>query len=112
MKKQALSSTRRTTKVRHGLKYIDISNVPELLSIVEEVRNSQEPRVLRRDSEDVAVLMPVPSTPQHRAKRIKSKADYEAFRSAAGGWKDEDTDTLIKNIYEDRRMSNRPLAEL
>jgi len=98
--------------MRREVKYIDISNVPELLSIVEEVRTTKEPHILRRDSEDVAVLMPVTSTLRRRAKRAKTKADYEAFRSAAGGWKDVDTDTLIANIYEDRRQSNRPLAEL
>ena len=41
------------------LKRIDISNVPELLRIVEEVRSSEEPRVLRRDGEDLAVLTPM-----------------------------------------------------
>ena len=84
--------------MRQELKHIDISNVPELLSIVEEVRTTREPYILRRDNEDMAVLIPVTSTPSRRAKRTKSKADYEAFRSAAGGWKDMDTDALIANI--------------
>ncbi len=33
-------------------------------------------------------------------------ADYEAFRSAAGGWKDVDTDRLLNDIYADRRRTN------
>jgi hypothetical protein len=41
------------------LKRIDITNVPELLRIAEEVQASQEPRVLRRDSEDLAVVRPI-----------------------------------------------------
>ena len=94
------------------LKHIDISNVPELLSIAEEVQTTREPQILTRDSEEIAVLMPVTSSLRSRTKRAKTKADYEAFRSAAGGWKDVDTDTLIENIYADRRRSNRPPVEL
>ena len=40
------------------------------------------------------------------------KADYEAFRSAAGGWKDVDTDKLIADIYADRALSDRPAVDL
>ncbi len=98
--------------MRQELKHIDISNVPELVSIVEKVRTTQEPYILRRDNEDMAVLIPVTSAPKRRTRRTKTEADYEAFRSAAGGWKDVDTDTLIANIYEDRRKSNRPPVEL
>ena len=94
------------------LKHIDISNVPELLSIAEEVQTSGEPQILTRDTEEIAVLMPITSSPRSRTKRTKTQADYEAFRSAAGGWKDVDTDALIEKIYADRRRSNRPPIEL
>lgn len=40
------------------LKPIDISNMPELLRLAEEVHDTGEPRVLRRDSEDLVVVMP------------------------------------------------------
>jgi predicted DNA-binding antitoxin AbrB/MazE fold protein len=40
-------------------------------------------------------------------------ADREAFRRAAGGWKDTvDAEQLIKNIYESRLISTRPVPEL
>ena len=94
------------------LKRIDISSIPELLSLAEEVRRTNEPRVLRRDSEDVAILIPLRTTPRRRRMAAKTKTDYEAFRSAAGGWKDVDTDKLNENIYADRRISNRPPVEL
>jgi hypothetical protein len=73
--------------------YIDISSIPDLLRIAEEVRTTKKPHVLRRDNEDLAVLIPI--TPaRHRAKR--TKADYDAFLAAAGGWKGlVDTDKLI-----------------
>jgi predicted DNA-binding antitoxin AbrB/MazE fold protein len=42
-----------------------------------------------------------------------STRDCEAFRRAAGGWKDTvDADTLIKNIYESRLLSTRPVPKL
>ena len=42
-----------------------------------------------------------------------SGTDREAFRRAAGGWKDTvDADTLIKNIYESRLLSTRPVPKL
>lgn len=47
-------------------KRIDISAIPELLSIAEEVRRTNEPRILKQDSEDLAILSPV--TPRKRSK--------------------------------------------
>ena len=42
-----------------------------------------------------------------------SAVDREAFRRSAGGWKDTvDADTLIKNIYESRLLSTRPVPKL
>lgn len=41
------------------LRPIDVSNQPELRRIAEEVYNSKQPRVLRRDAEDLAILSPV-----------------------------------------------------
>ncbi len=95
---------------RH-LKSIDITNVPELLRIVEEIRQSEEPRLLRRDSEDLAILTPVKSLPKRAPKRTKSKADYEAFRSAFGGWKRiVDADALKKDLASSRGSDRPPVS--
>lgn len=51
------------------MKHIDISNSPELLRIVEEARTSREPRVLRQDDEDVAILRPVKRLARKRIPR-------------------------------------------
>jgi len=93
-------------------KTIDISDLPELLRIVEEVRASEEPYVLQRENEDVAVLMPVAPAGKRRRKRERTQADYEAFLSAAGSWKDVDVDAFIADIYESRRRSSRPPVKL
>src|SRR5712692_5669309 len=92
---------------------IDISNNPDLLRLVEEVEATQTPRKLMRENKPLAILMPIASSGKRHKKRGKTKADYEAFRSAAGSWKDVDANTLLKNIYEDRRWTNtRPPVEL
>jgi hypothetical protein len=52
------------------LEPIDISDLPELLRIAEEVRLTRQPRMLRRDGEDIAVLMP-PPRPRRRSSRGK-----------------------------------------
>jgi hypothetical protein len=94
------------------LKPIDISRVPELLRIVEEVRESGEPRVLRRDNEDLAVVSPLTPKARRPGRRAPTTADWEAFRSSAGGWSDVDTDKLVADIYASRRRSIRPPVEL
>lgn len=90
-------------------KPIDISNDPELLKLAEEVHTTHEPRILRRDDEDLAVLMPI--TPK-RKRKGKTEKDLEIFRSAAGRWKDVDADKLLADISADRARSNRPPVEL
>ena len=88
-------------------KSIDISDVPEILRIAEEVRRAGEPRVLQRDGEDLAIVVPLSSGSRPRFK-TPTAADLEAFRSGAGGWADLDTDTLIETIYRARQEGTRP----
>jgi hypothetical protein len=45
--------------------HIDITDSPELLRVVEQVHAKQEPLVLQREGEDVAILTPTP--PKRRA---------------------------------------------
>ena|SRR5712692_3688583 len=91
---------------------IDITNIPELVRIAEEVEGTKTPRELRRKNKPVAIITPL--RPVGRAKKYKAKttADYEAFRTAAGSWKDVDTDKLLKDIYETRHRATRPPVNL
>lgn len=91
----------------------DISQSPDLVHLVEEVRRTNTPTILRRDNEDVAVIIPIADrsqpTTRRPAGRKKSPADIEAFLAAAGGWKDlVDTDKLKRDIAKSRARSNRP----
>jgi hypothetical protein len=92
---------------------VDISNAPDLLHLVEEVRRTGQPRLLRRDSEDLAVLSPVTTIRKRRRKRETTAADREAFLSSAGGWTGNvDVDAFLKENYESRDHSSRPPIEL
>jgi hypothetical protein len=88
---------------------LDVSAMPELARLAEEVRRSRQARVLRRDGEDIAVLAPPTSSRrQHKVRRF-TEADRAAFESSAGSWRDVDTDALVQSIYESRHTSRRPV---
>ncbi|MBI2907733.1 MAG: hypothetical protein HYX92_08775 [Chloroflexi bacterium] len=97
------------------LKRIDSGNVLELLRLVEEVRESDEPRVLGRDSEDLAILTPV-KPPERRAERLSADEvarSKEGILRAVGGWKNiVDAEAFRDYIRERRRTSSRPPVHL
>jgi predicted DNA-binding antitoxin AbrB/MazE fold protein len=46
-------------------------------------------------------------------EKVLPDTDREAFRRAAGGWKDTvDAETLITNIYDSRLLATRPVPKL
>jgi len=57
------------------LRPMDISHTPELLRIAEEVRDTGEPRVLRHDNEDLAILRPIAAKPTGPRRRVPTTAD-------------------------------------
>lgn len=56
-------------------KGIDISNVPELVRIAQEVRDTNQPCLLKRDNEELAILMPVRPTRKRSPKGRPTTAD-------------------------------------
>jgi len=84
----------------------------DLFRLVEEVNATKQPRILKRDREPVAMLMPIGTTVKPKKKQAPTKADYETFLSAFGSWKDVDTEKLKRDIYDTRKHSNRPPIEL
>ena len=77
---------------------VDISNMPELLDLVEEVEATKESRALLRDNKPVALLTPIA---QNKEKWAKIKATF-------GSWSDLDPDKLIADIYRWREEGSRP----
>ena len=56
-------------------RHIDISSIPELLRLVNEVRQTNEPSILREESEDVAMLTPLKPEAKRRARGKPTTAD-------------------------------------
>jgi hypothetical protein len=59
---------------------IDVSTMPELARLVDEVHRTQQPRRLRRGSVDLAVLVPAPPAREDSANRMErpmTLAEYE-----------------------------------
>ncbi len=74
------------------LKRIDISGIPELLSIAEEVRRSNEPRVLKQDSEDLAILTPIKPVTKRTTKGKPTSEDDSLWNIVGMGKSEEATD--------------------
>jgi hypothetical protein len=56
-------------------KRIDISSIPELLSMAQEVRSTNEPRILQQESEDLAMLTPIKPVAKRRLRGKPTTAD-------------------------------------
>lgn len=94
-------SARRELIMAEAVKLVDVDDVPDVLRLAREVRESGVPLVLRQGGNDRAVVTPVTASKQY-PWRTKTPEDIAAFRSAAGGWQDVDTDRLLEDIYADR----------
>ena len=68
---------------------VDISNMPDLLDLVEEVKATNKPRALMRDNKPVALLTPI----------VKNKEKWEKIKATFGSWSDLDPDKLIAEIH-------------
>ena len=95
---------------------IDISHVPELERLAEEVRETGTPRMLRRGNEVIARIVPVAplraNLPARHRARAKTQADMEAFLSAAGSWKGLVDGEQLKKDIKEARGSNRSFPAL
>ena len=64
---------------------IDISTMPEVARLAEEVHRTRRPRVLRRGTEDLAELRPVPPRPRRTPKPLTDQyPDIDSLVGAAG----------------------------
>jgi hypothetical protein len=80
---------------------IDITNIPELVRIAEEVEATNTPRVLKRDTTPIAILTPVKKQPSAQAKR---KAMKETL-ALAGAWGDRDWNEVAAELDHIRHDS-------
>jgi hypothetical protein len=95
---------------------IDITNLPEVARLAEEVRASHTPRVLRRGNEVIARIVsatPLRATlPRQRHGHGKTKEDMEAFLASAGSWKGLVDGEQLKKDIKEARGSDREFQSL
>jgi hypothetical protein len=56
-------------------KRIDISRMPELLTLAQEVQNTDEPRILQQEREDLAMLTPIKPVAKRSLRGKPTTAD-------------------------------------
>ena len=80
------------------LRPIDVTNRPELRRVAEEVYATQEPRDLRRDNEDLAIVRPARKSRASRSDRALTTDDplWELVGSAVDAGP---TDASEKHAY-------------
>jgi len=61
-------------------KRVDIRSIPELLSLAQEVRTTNESSLLKQDSEDLALLSPVLPSSRSKTKAQPVTKDDALFR--------------------------------
>jgi hypothetical protein len=88
---------------------IDVSTMPDLARLAEEVARTRTTRILQRGDEDIAVLSPARPKRRLKGKRV-SEADIAASRAAAGSWKGlVDTERLKRELDAARSDSSPPV---
>ena len=76
----------------------------DILGLIDEVRADKEPRVLEREGEPLAAIVSMEDLVRIMTL-TPSPEGVAAALSAAGAWKDLDTDALIRRIYKARHES-------
>ena len=84
--------------MRSTLTPIDVSNMPDLLDLVEEVEATKKPRALLRDNKPVALLTSI----------FENKEKWEKIKATFGSWSDLAPDKLIADIHRWRVEGSRP----
>ena len=89
---------------------IDISNLPDLLPLVEEVKATKKPRLLKRNGESVAMLMPVGTAVKHTPTSLWTRYNPQRVRAAlkesAGALAGVDQAQLKTNIAAQRSQQS------
>ncbi len=86
---------------------IDASNLPDLLKVAEEVSITQTPRLIKRNGETLAMLMPTGKTAAHRDKHdmwihYRPEQVRTALQQSAGALQGVDREKLLSDLTMQR----------
>jgi hypothetical protein len=89
---------------------VDISTMPDLIRLAEEVARTQQPHVLHRSNSDVAILIPVGARGRKRKGKSISQADIDATLAAFGAWKGHiDPEEFMRQVKAGREDDHPPV---
>jgi hypothetical protein len=88
---------------------IDISTMPDLARVAEEVASTRTPRILTRGDKEIAVVFPASPRRRRRAKPV-TDADIEA--ALAASWVGLVEPDALKRELDDARSDDRPPVRL
>lgn len=93
---------------------VDITNMPALRRIVAEVRQSKQPRFLKQDSENVAVLMPLGTALEQTTddiwKNYRPDKVRHVLKQSAGMLHGVDRKELLAEIAHARSQGNNRIS--
>jgi hypothetical protein len=96
---------------------VEIKDVDDLMRVLKVVRGRDEPLVIQDNGTEIVVPAPHRPKRQRLTPEERARKDEEAFRSAAGSWRDhlDDPEEFVRRIYEARgqrpRDGNQLLAK-
>ena len=80
-------------------RHIDISSIPELQKLVHEVRQTNEPSILREESEDVAMLTPIKPKAKRSVRGKPTTADDPLWKLVGIGHSGKGDVSANKHTY-------------
>jgi hypothetical protein len=89
-----------------GLEAIEVTAGVSLSEIAELVASTHESKLLSRSGRIVAMVMPFGMKPS------KTGDGLDAFKKAAGSWKEIDTDRFLAANRQSRAVVGRPAVDL
>jgi hypothetical protein len=87
----------------------DVSEMFEVLRLLDEVKMTGEPLALKVNGEIRATLEPADGSDARFRRQPPTEAQLAAFRSAAGSWTDEDAEYVLNIINERRKRADESL---
>jgi hypothetical protein len=80
-------------------RHIDSSGIPALLTLVQEVRQTNEPMIVREDREDVALLMPMKPVGKPKVRGKPVTADDPLWKLVGIGHSGKGDVSANKHTY-------------
>ena len=91
---------------------IDVSTMPDVARLAQEVARTGRPRVLTQGGTDLAVLSPARPNRRRLKGKTVTQEDIDAALSVAGAWKDWLDPEEFKRERRELQVHDRPDRQL